>query len=65
MNEPRVDNMIEIDTQRICSATTRNIGDFEGELNQLMQAFHFQKIDTPTGFPSPDYSKVWFSTPET
>ena len=43
----------------------RNPDDFEGELNQLIQDFHFRKIDTPTGRPLPDYSKLWFSTPET
>ena len=39
--------------------------DFEGELNQLIQDFRFQKIDTPTGRPPLYYSKLRFSTPET
>ena len=43
----------------------RNPDDFEGELNQLIQDFHFKKIDTPTGHPPADYSKLWFPTPET
>ena len=43
----------------------RNPSDFEGELNQLIQGFHFKKIDTPTGRSPPDYSKFWFPTPAT
>ena len=31
----------------------------------MIQDFHFKKIDTPTGRPPPDYSKLWFRTPET
>ena len=43
----------------------RNPGDFESELNHLIQDFHFKKIDTPTGRPPPDYAKLRFPTPET
>ena len=43
----------------------RNSDDFEGELNQFIQDFHFTKIDTPTGHPPPDYSNHWFPTRET
>ena len=43
----------------------RNPDDFEGELNQLIQDFHFKKIDTLTGRQPPHYSKLWFPTPET
>ena len=43
----------------------RNSEDFGGELNQLIQDVHFQKIETPTGRPPPEYSKLWFPTPET
>ena len=30
----------------------RNENDYEGELNQLIQDFHFKKLDTPTGRPT-------------
>ena len=43
----------------------RDPDDFEGALNQLIQYFHFKKIDTPTSRPHPDYSELWFPTPET
>ena len=43
----------------------RNPDDFDGELNQLIEDFHFKKFDTPTGRPPPDYSKLCFPTPET
>ena len=43
----------------------RNPDDFENELNQLIQDIHFQKFDTDNGRPPPDYSKLWFPTPET
>ena len=49
MNEAQADNLIEIDPQLISLAKMRNPDDFEGELNQLIQDFHFKKIDTPTG----------------
>ena len=62
--EAQADNLIEIGPQLISSEKVRNLDDFEGELNQLIQDFHFQKIDTPTGRPPPDYSKLWFPTPE-
>ena len=65
LNEAQADNLIEIDPQLISLAKMRNPDDFGGELNQLIQEFHFKKIDIPTGRPSPDYSKLWFPTPET
>ena len=63
MNEAQADNLI--DPQLISLAEMRNRDDFEGELNQLIQDFHFRNIDTPTGRPPPDYSKLWFPTQET
>ena len=65
LNEAQADNLIEIDPQLISLAKMRNPDDFEGKLNQLVQDFHFKKIDTPTGRPHSDYSKLWFPTPET
>ena len=65
LNEAQADNLIEIEPQLISLAKMRNPDDFEGELNQLIQDFHFRKIDTPTGRPPPDCSKLWFPTPET
>ena len=65
LNESEADDLIPIDPQLIFLAKMRNPGDFEGELNQLIQDFHFKKIDTPSGRPPPDYSKVWFPTSET
>ena len=59
------DNLIEFDPQLISVAKMRNPDDFEGGLNQLIQDFHFKKNDTPTGCPPPDFSKLWFPTPET
>ena len=38
--------MIELDTQLISLAKTRNPDVFEGELNQLIQDFLFQNMDT-------------------
>ena len=65
LNEAQADNSIKIDPQLISLAKMRNPDDFEGELNQLIEELHFKKIDTPTGRPPPDYSKLWFPTPET
>ena len=65
LNKAQVDNLIEIDPQLISLAKMRNPDDFEGKLNQLIQDFHLKKIDTPTGRPPPDYSKLWFPIPET
>ena len=65
LNEPQADNLIEIDPQLISLAKMRNLDDFGGELNQLIHDFHFQKFDTPPDRPPPDYSKLWFPTPET
>ena len=64
-NEAQAGNLIETNTQLISLAKMRNPDDFEGELNQLIQDFHLKKFDTPTGRPPPDYSKLWFPTPET
>ena len=65
MNEGQADNLIEIEPQLISLAKMRNQDGFEGKLNQLIQDFYFKRIDTPTGRPPPDYSKLWFPTPET
>ena len=65
LNEAQADNLIEIDPQLISLAKMRSLDDFGGELNQLIQDFHFQKIDTRTGRRPQDYSKLWFPTPET
>ena len=43
----------------------RNPDDFEGELNHLIQDFHFKKSDTPTGCPPSGLLDLWFPTPET
>ena len=42
----------------------RNTDDFDGQLNQLIQVFVFQKTDKK-GRPYPGYSKTWFPNPET
>ena len=65
LKESEADDLIPIDPQLISLAKMRSPDDFEGELNQLIQDFHFKKIDTPTGRPPPDYSRLWFPTPET
>ena len=65
LNEAQADSLIEIDPQLISLAKMRNPDNSEGELIQLIEDFHFKKIDTPTGRPAPDYSKLWFPTPET
>ena len=65
LNETQADNLIEIDPQLFLLPKMRNADDFEGELNQLIQGFHFEKIDTPNGRPHPDYSKHSFPSPET
>ena len=65
LNEAEADDLIAIDPNLISLAKLRNPDDFAGELNQLIQDFHFQKIETATGRPPPDYSKLWFPTPET
>ena len=65
LNESDADDLIPIDPQLISLAKMRNPDDFESELNQLIQDFHFKKIDTPTGRSPPDYSKLWFPTLET
>ena len=65
LNDAQADNLIEIDPKLISLAKIRYPNDFEGELNQLIQNFHFEKIDSLTGRPPPDYLKLWFPTPET
>ena len=65
LNEKQADNLIETEPQLISLAKMRNPLDFEGELNQLFQDFHFKKSDTPTSRRPPDYSKLCFPTPET
>ena len=60
LNEAQADNLIEIDPQLISLAKICNRNNFEGEVNQFIQEFLFQKIDTPTGCPPLDYSKLWF-----
>ena len=65
LNEAQADNLIEIGPHLISFAKIPNPTDFENELNKLVQDYHFKRIETPTGRPLPDYSKLWFSTPET
>ena len=65
MNETEADHFVAIDPELISLAKLQYPDDFDGELNQLIQDFHFKKIDTPTSRPQPDYSKLWFPTPET
>ena len=65
LNEAQADNLVEIDPQLISLAKMRNPDDFENELNQLVHDAYFKKFDTITGRPPPDYSKLWFPTPET
>ena len=64
LNESEADGITPIDPQLISLAKLKNRDDCENKLNQLIQDFHFEKIDTPTGRPPPDYSKL-FPTPET
>ena len=54
LNESEDNNVSEIDPHLVSLAKMRNSDDFEGELNQLIQDFLFQKTDTPTGRPYPD-----------
>ena len=65
LNEAQADNLVEIDPQLISLAKMRIPDDFESELNQLVHDAYFKKYDTITGQPPPDYSKLWFPTPET
>ena len=65
LNEAKADNLIEFDPQLISLAKMCNSDDFAGELNQFNQDFHFIKVETPTGHPPLNYSKLWFPTPET
>ena len=58
MNEAEADDLVAIDPELISLAKLRNPDDFDGELNQLIQDFHFKKIDTPLSRPPPDYSKL-------
>ena len=43
LNKAQADNLIEINPQLISLARMRNPDDFESELNQLIQNFHFKK----------------------
>ena len=65
LNVAQVDNLIDVDPQLIWFAELQNQDSFEGELNQLFQEFDFQKNETLTGCPAPDYSKLRFPFPET
>ena len=65
LNETEADDLVAIDPKLISLSKIRNPDDFAGQLNQLIQDFHFKKFETPTGRPSPAYSKLWFPTPET
>ena len=60
LNVAQVDNLIDVDPQLIWFAELRNQDSFEGELNQLFEEFDFQKSETLTGCPAPDYSKLSF-----
>ena len=65
LNDEQANHLNEIDPQLISLAKMRDRDDFEGELNQFIQDFRFQKIDTPTGRQPPDFSKLWFPFSET
>ena len=65
LRESQADYLLEIDPQILTLAKMRKPDNFENELNQLIQDIHFQKFDTDNGRPPPDYSKLWFPTPET
>ena len=65
LNEAQADNLVEVDPQLISLAKMRNPENAENELNQLVQDVYFKKYDIATGRPPPDYSKLWFPTPET
>ena len=65
LSESQADYLLEIDPHLLALAKMRNPDDFENELNQLIHDIHFQKFDTDKGRPPPDYSKLWFPTPET
>ena len=54
LNEAQADKLIEIEPQLISLASKPNPDDIEIELNQLVQDFHFQKIETLIGCPPPD-----------
>ena len=65
LTESQAEHLKEIDPQLISLAKMRNPDNFENELNQLIHDVHFEKIDTNTGRPPPDYGKLGFPTPET
>ena len=65
LRESQADYLLEIDLQLLTLAKMRKLDDVENELNQLIQDLHYQKFDTDKGRPPPDYSKLWFQTPET
>ena len=44
LNEAQAENLIEFDPQLISLAKMRSPDDFEGELNQLIEDFHFKKL---------------------
>ena len=65
LNKTQADILIEKDPELISLTKMQNPDDFGAHLNQLIQPSHFKKFDTPTGRPSPDYSKLWRLTPGT
>ena len=51
MKKTLADKLIEIDAHLVSLAKMRKPNDFEGELNQLIQDFDFEKNYTPTSRP--------------
>ena len=47
LSKAHTDNLIENDRHLISSSKISNPFDFDGEFNQLIGNFHFEKIDTP------------------
>ena len=64
LSAEQADRLIQIDPQLIALAKSRNKDDYFTELNQLIQDFTQQKPGQ-TKRPPPEYSKLWFPTPET
>ena len=64
LSTEQADQLIQIDPQLITLAKSRNKDDYFAELNQLIQDFTRHKPGK-TRRPPPEYSKLWFPTPET
>ena len=64
LSTEQADQLIQIDPQLIKLAKSRNKDDYFAELNQLIQEFTQHKPGQARR-PPPEYSKLWFPTPET